>query len=111
MEGLSRGDIVSVALQGDYGMLRPALVVQSDLFYETHPSVSILPLTSELRNTPLFRITVEPSAQNGLAKRSQVMVDKPFTVARDKIGSRVGKLEPQALVRVNRSLMVWLGLP
>ena len=111
MESLSRGDVVVVALQGDLGKPRPALVVQGDLFNDTHPSVSILPLTSELRNTPLFRITLEPTVQNGLAKRSQVMVDKSFTVAREKIGSRVGKLETEVLVRVNRSLMVWLGLP
>lgn len=55
---MRRGDLVTIALQGDYGKPRPALIVQSDLFNE-HPSVTILPVTSELRETPLFRIRVE----------------------------------------------------
>ena len=111
MEGLKRGDIVLVALQGDYGKPRPALLVQSDLFNATHPSVSILPLTSELRDAPLFRIPVAPSAGNGLKKPSQVMLDKPFTVAKERIGGRIGRIDEPTLMRVNRSLMVWLGLP
>lgn len=29
---MRRGDIVTIALQGDYGKPRPALIIQSDLF-------------------------------------------------------------------------------
>ena len=65
---------MTIALQGDLGKPRPALVIQSDLFDE-HPSVTVLPVTSELRDTPLFRITIEPNAENGLQKPSQVMVE------------------------------------
>jgi len=111
VEGLKRGDIVVAALQGDYGKPRPALVIQSDLFNETHPSISILPLTSELRDAPLFRIPVAPSAENGLKRPSQIMLDKLFTVARERIGGQVGRLDEATLLRVNRSLMIWLGLP
>jgi mRNA interferase MazF len=66
---MKRGDPVTIALQGDYGKPSPALVIQSDLFDE-HPSVTILPVTSELRDTPLFRITLKPSDENGLSKLS-----------------------------------------
>jgi mRNA interferase MazF len=111
MEGLKRGDVVLVALQGDYGKPRPALVVQADLFNATHPGVTILPLTSELRDAALFRIDVAPSAKNGLSKPSQIMLDKASTIARQKIGARIGRLDEQALMQVNRSMMVWLGLP
>ncbi|MGQ0546402.1 MAG: type II toxin-antitoxin system PemK/MazF family toxin [Betaproteobacteria bacterium] len=110
MEGLKRGGDVVVALQGDYGKPRPAVVVQSDLF-DAHSSVAILPLTSEILAAPLFRITVDPAAGNGLRVRSQVMVDKPYTVAKDKIGGRIGRLDEQTMLQVNRSMMVWLGLP
>jgi len=81
---MSRGDLVTVALQGDPGKPRPALVIQSDLF-DAHPSVTILPVTGELRNAPLFRIAVNPTEQNCLTKPSQVMVDKPQSVARNKV--------------------------
>ena len=81
---MKRGDIVTVVLPGAYGKPRPALVIQSDLF-DQHPSVTILPVTSELRDTPLFRIAVHSTPKNGLLKTSQVMVGKTHTVPRDKI--------------------------
>jgi len=105
---MRRGDLVTVALQGDLGKPRPALVIQSDLF-DAHPSVAILPVTGELRNTPLFRIPVNPTEQNGLTKPSQVMVDKPQSVARKKIGSVFGRLDDETMLAVNRALAVFLG--
>lgn len=106
---MKRGDLVTVALQGDLGKPRPALVIQSDLF-EAHPSVTILPVTSDVRATPLFRIAVNPTPDNGLNQASQVMVDKPQSVARDKIGSVLGHLDDAAMLAVNRALAVFLGL-
>jgi mRNA interferase MazF len=82
---MRRGDLVTIALQGDYGKPRPALVVQSDLFAE-HPSVTILPVTGELRDTPLFRVLVRPNEKNGLLKPSEVMVDKAQTISCEKVG-------------------------
>jgi mRNA interferase MazF len=105
---MRRGDLVTGALQGDPGKPRPALVIQSDLF-DAHPSMAILPVTSELRNAPLFRILVNPSEQNGLDKPSQVMVDKPQSVARNKVGSVFGRLDDETMLAVNRALAVFLG--
>ena len=99
---------MTIALPGDYGKPRPALVIQSDLF-NAHPSVSILPVTGELRDAPLFRIVVEPSDSNGLRKTSQVMVDKIQTVARSKVGKTIGRLEQETLVAVKRALAVFAG--
>jgi mRNA interferase MazF len=107
---MRRGDLVVVALPGDFGKPRPALVIQSDLFNDTHPTVTVLPLTSELRNAPLFRILIEPSPANGLEKVSQVMVDKPITFLRAKIGRSFGRLDDDVLLRVNRALAVWVGI-
>lgn len=105
---MRRGDLVTIALSGDYGKPRPALVIQSDLF-DQHPSVTILPLTSEFRKTPLFRITVEPDPGNGLRKPSQVMIDKTQTVPREKIGSTIGRLDDERLTAIDRALAVFLG--
>jgi mRNA interferase MazF len=104
-----RGDLVTVALPGDLGKPRPALVIQSDLF-DAHPSVTLLPVTSELRMAPLFRIAVNPSESNGLKKASQVMVDKPQSIARAKVGTVFGRLDDETLLAVNRALAVFLGL-
>nr|WP_242410742.1 type II toxin-antitoxin system PemK/MazF family toxin [Magnetospirillum gryphiswaldense] len=52
---------------------------------------------------------VEPSPENGLRKRSQVMVDKAMTVKRDKLGEPFGHLDEAAMIAVNRSLALFLG--
>jgi mRNA interferase MazF len=104
-----RGDLVTTALVGDYGKPRPALVIQSNLF-DAHPSVTILPVTSDLREVPLFRVRLEPSAENGLLHAADVMVDKSTTVAREKIGRRIGRLDDSEMVAVNRLLAVFLGI-
>ena len=81
-----RGDFVTIAMQGDFGKPRPALVMQADQFDE-HATVTVLPVTSTLVAAPLLRITVQPSAENGLQKPSQVMVDKAMTVKREQGGA------------------------
>jgi len=105
---MKRGQLVTIAVSGDYGKPRPALIVQSDLF-DAHPSITVLPVTSELRDAPLFRIAVEPTGDNGLRKRSQVMVDKPQTVARTRVGKTIGTLDEATMLAVNRALAVFLG--
>jgi mRNA interferase MazF len=106
---MKRGDLVPVVLSGAYGKPRPALVIQSDLFV-LHPSVTVLPVTSELRPIETFRIAVEPTERNGLRARSQIMVDKAHTIPRDKIGDPFGALESRTMTEVNRAMAVFLGL-
>jgi len=104
-----RGDLVTIAVQGDFGKPRPALVIQADPFSE-HASVTILPITSTLIAAPLLRITIQPSAENGLRKASQVMVDKAMTVKRDKLGPAFGRIGADTLLQVERCLAVFLGI-
>lgn len=107
--GIRRGDLVTVTLQGAYGKPRPALVIQSNLFVE-HPSVTFLPLTSELVDAPLIRIPVEPSSKNGLQKPSQIMVDKTSTLPRTKISEPFGQIDDETMLAAMRALIVFLGL-
>lgn len=106
---MRRGDLVTVALRGDQGKPRPALVVQADNFAALS-SVTVLPVTSTLVDAPLLRVPLKPDARNGLTKPSQVMVDKPQTPARDKLGTVIGHLDDATMVEVNRALAVFLGL-
>jgi mRNA interferase MazF len=106
---MKRGDLVTIVLQGAYGKPRPALVIQSDLFAE-HPSVTVLPVTSELRGTTLFRVLLTPASSNGLQKPSEVMVDKAQTVAREKVGEVFGCIAEEEMRSVNRVLAVFLGV-
>jgi mRNA interferase MazF len=106
---VKRGDLVTVALQGDQGKPRPALIVQADLF-EDLAAVTVLPVTSTLVDAPLLRVSVEPTPTNGLERRSQIMVDKPQTPSRDKLGRVIGQLDEASMTAVNRGLAVFLGL-
>ena len=106
---IARGDIVLCVIAGDYGKPRPALVIQSDLFNEAHPSVALLPITSHLIDTPLFRIPIKASKASGLNQASQVMVDKITAVRRDRIRDRIGKISPAILKHVEGSLQRFLG--
>jgi mRNA interferase MazF len=106
---MRRGALVTVALAGDFGKPRPALVIQSNLFAE-HPSVTVLPLTSDLRETPIFRVRVLPDLANGLRVPSDVMIDKLHTVTRDKIRETFGFIGGEQLIEIERAVAVWLGI-
>jgi mRNA interferase MazF len=107
---LKRGDLVAVAAKGHYsGKPRPALILQSDLF-SALGSVTICLLTTEMIDAPLFRLSVEPSPENGLKQPSQIMIDKIVTVPYDAIGAPIGSLDHDVMVRVDRSLAVFLGI-
>jgi mRNA interferase MazF len=106
---MKRGDLVTVAVSGDYGKPRPALVVQSDAF-ELHPSVIVLPLTSEIHDTPLFRVMAPAGKETGLLLPSQIMVDKATTVPRVKLGARIGEVDGVTMQAVEAALRGFLGL-
>lgn len=106
---MRRGDLVTVAVSGDFGKPRPALVIQSDLFDDL-PSVTLCLVTSELHHAPIFRITVDPSPENGLRRISQIQVDKAMTVMRERIGGVIGRLDDATMLKFNRSLAVFVGI-
>lgn len=107
---MRRGDVIILAAPGDYGKPRPAVIVQTDAFSESHASVIVCQLTSELANAPDFRIAIEPNAENGLRVRSQIMADKPVTIRREQVGQTVGHLATADMVRLNVALAFVMGL-
>jgi mRNA interferase MazF len=107
---IRRGQFVLVALSGDYGKPRPALVVQSDLFADL-PSVVVCQLTSILRaDADLFRIDVKAHEETGLRQASQIAVDKLTTIPVSKIGGIIGQADDELMLRVSRSIALFLGV-
>jgi mRNA interferase MazF len=84
--------------------------VQTDAFPQSHASVVLCQLTSELVHAPDFRVTVEPKPENGLRLKSQVMADKPVTVKRERVGQKIGRLGNQDMARLGIALAFVLGL-
>ncbi|WP_254493833.1 type II toxin-antitoxin system PemK/MazF family toxin [Bartonella sp. B1099] len=104
-----RGSLVTIAMQGDFGKPRPALIIQANEFSE-HTSMTVLPITSTLIDAPLLRITLQPNAKNGLQKPSQVMIDKIMTVRCEKMSSIFGSLQAKEMQEIERCLAVFLGI-
>jgi len=107
---VTRGEIWTADGGKDYaGKPRPIVIVQDDRFDATS-SITICAFTSDPTDAPLFRLVVEPSAANGLDTVSRLMVDKVTTVPKAKLGRRIGRLADEDMVRLNRALMIFLGL-
>jgi len=107
---MRRGEIWTVAGGGDYaGKPRPVVVLQDDRFDATD-SVTVCAFTTDPTEAPLFRILVEPGEGNGLQASSRLMVDKITTVRRSRIGVLIGRLADEDIVRLNRAVLVFLGL-
>ena len=107
---MKRGELWTVSGGPDYlGKPRPAVILQDDRFGAT-VSVTVCAFTSDPTEAPLLRLLVEPSSTNGLEIASRLMVDKITTVARSKLGTHLGRLTDEDLVRLNRAVLVFLGL-
>ena len=107
---MKRAEIWTVAGGPDYaGKPRPAVILQDDAFEET-ASMTLCPFTTQLVEAPLIRLPIAPTKQNGLNAASHVMIDKITTVAKSTLQRRIGKLAEEDMVRVNRAVLVFLGL-
>ncbi len=99
---MRRGEIWTAAGGGDYaGKPRPVVIVQDDRFDATN-SITVCAFTTDPTEAPLFRV--------GLRTPRRLMVDKVTTVAKDKLGTRIGRLDDADMVQLNRAMLVFLGL-
>lgn len=107
---MKRGEVWTVAGGPDYaGKPRPAVILQEDAFDATS-SITICPFTTHAIDAPLLRLQIEPSERNGLRAASQLMIDKITTVSKKKLEKRVGRLSDEDIVRLNRAVLIFLGL-
>jgi mRNA interferase MazF len=107
---MKRGEVWTVSAGGPYAdKPRPAVIVQEDRF-EATSSITICAFTTDPTEAPLLRMLVEPSDRNGLGSASRLMIDKITTVPKARLGKRIGKLNDEDVVRLNRALTVFLGL-
>lgn len=107
---MKRGEIWTVSGGGDYaGKPRPVVIVQDDRFDKT-ASITVCACTTDPTHAPLFRLVVEPSKDNGLRLVCRLMADKITTVPKSKVRTRVGRLADGDMARLNRAMLVFLGI-
>jgi len=94
----------------DYsGKPRPVVILQDNRFDMTD-SVTVCAFTTDPTEAPLFRLLIKPSESNGLRAECRLMVDKVTTVRKTKLGVRVGQLADKDMLRLNRAVLVFLGI-
>lgn len=104
-----RAEIWTVSGGAEYtGKPRPAVIIQDDHF--DTDSVTLCPFTTDPTDAPLFRLLIDPDEGNGLEAPSRIMVDKVTTVRRSRLGARAGVLDDASVLRLNRALVVFLGI-
>jgi mRNA interferase MazF len=107
---VKRGDVVLVALQGDDGKPRPAVILQNDLITaEQSDSIIVCPMTSDVSGMREFRVLVDADPDNGLLARSEVMVEKLAGVPRQRLRRVIGRLDAEAMRAVERAALLVLG--
>ena len=108
---MTRGDVVVIATRGAYtSKPRPAVVVQSDDFNATHASITICPITSDVVDAQLFRVTLPAGQRTGLEAASQVMVDKIVSVPREAIDKAIGRCGSIEMDSIGDALRRWLSI-
>jgi mRNA interferase MazF len=109
-QSVRRGEVWTVAVGTPYSAKpRPAVIVQDDRFDATR-SITICSFTTNETDAPLYRPLIEPNQGNGLRLSSRIMVDKIVSVPRARLGNQIGRLDAADLSRLNRALVVFLGL-
>ena len=106
---MKRGEVWTIAGEGYAGKPRPAVIVQDDRFDAT-ASITVCAFTTDLTDAPLIRLPVSPAGPNGLRSASRVMVDKITTICKSQMGKQVGRLDQEDLARLDRAILVFLGL-
>jgi mRNA interferase MazF len=107
---VKRGDVVLLVAQGDMGKPRPGVIVQADELGDATTSVLVCPMSSEVTELHRLRPVVEPTANNGLRLRSQIMTDKINALRRDRVRQVLGALDADASERLDSALLLVLGL-
>lgn len=105
---MKKGDIVTIAMQGDYGKPRPAVVFQSEKLVTD--SILLIPFTTYLIEESKIRILIKPNKNNGLQKTSQIMTEKITAIKKDKVGEVIGRLEPDEVKQIEQALLLILDI-
>ena len=108
---MKRGDIFAMAGAGDFsGKPRPGLVLQTDLFNEFHPSVTVCPLSSHLTGDNIYRIAISAGADSGLRSESEIEIDKLQSIWVRRLGQKIGRAPDVTMAEVDVALRRWLDL-
>ncbi len=101
---------LSPVVGSEQGGIRPVLVVQNDVGNKYSPTIIAVAITSKMNKAKLPTHIELPSAY-GLAKDSVILMEQIRTLDKKRLKERIGELPPEAMVKVNRAILISLGFP
>jgi mRNA interferase MazF len=107
---IGRGDVVLMVIPSDLGRPQPGIVIQGDEFAAGLSTIFVCPVSSDLRDGLLLRPLIEVAPENGLRLRSQIMTDKLVALRRDRICRVIGRIDAETSEKLDRALLLVLGL-
>lgn len=114
MNTVKRGDIyyadLSPVVGSEQGGMRPVLIVQNDTGNKHSPTVIAAAITSQTGKARL-PTHIEISARTyGLSRDSVILLEQIRTIDKSRLRERMGKLDEQAMNRVDNAIAVSFGL-
>lgn len=107
-----RGEVWNVSLDPAIGhevrKIRPAVIVTSDVYNAHNWVVVIMPLTSHDR-AEYDQVLIHPP-EGGLIALTVTLPDQLRAIDRRRLVKRLGKLKPEMMLKINRSLKIVLDL-
>ncbi len=93
------------------GGRRPALVVQHDAGNQArgYPNTVVVAVSSQGHEIPLH-VRVRPTRENGLKNLSFVRCEQIFTISKERLGARLGRLRADELRQVGEALRLNVAL-
>ncbi len=93
------------------GGRRPAVIVQCDPgnVSSAYPNTIILAVSSQGHEIPQH-VRLRPSRLNGLKNNSFIKCEQILTIAKERLGPRIGRLTPAELQQVNEAVRRNLAL-
>lgn len=107
---MNRGDVVLVVVPSELGRPRPGVIVQADEFNQDLSTTFVCPISLDLQEKLPLRPIIEVEPSNGLRLRSRIMTDKMVALRTDRIRRVIGRIDSGTSERLDRALLVILGL-
>ena len=106
---INRGDIYEIDWSPGRGSeqrgVRPSLIIQNDIAnsVSAYPVTIVLAISSKIKNYP-STVTIEPTVENGLSVKSEINTGQIMTIAKDRLGRRLGSISVTDLQKVTTKL-------
>lgn len=108
---VKRGDLYLIHLTGngsEQNGIRPVVIIQNDVGNRYSPTTVVVPLTSQNKKEIPTHVNIFP--EDGVAKPSTALCERPFAVDKSRLMKKLGSLSENKIEDINKKIMLNLGV-